>query len=119
MTWRGRAACCPQSTSGSGAGEALASYAGGMATMLGLALAVFSRERNEDELTRKLRLEAAYWAGMIGVGLLVGINTGSFLLRGDADLYGGTGLMIALLCFHLAKFHSARRKLQKEEPAEA
>lgn len=93
----------------------LGKFAGGTATMVGLALAAFSREPTEDELTRKLRLESAYWAVMTGISMLVGANTIAFFVDGSADFYTGTGLMCAVLGFFLVRFHSARRDLRPSD----
>lgn len=89
-----------------------AKFAGGTATMVGLAGAAFSQEPSEDELTRKLRLESAYWAVMTGISMLVGTNAIAFVVDGQADFYTGTGLMCAVLCFYLVRFHSALRDLR-------
>lgn len=86
-------------------------YAGGTITMLGLAISAFSREPTEDELTRKLRLEAAYWSIMVGIFMLMGANTMAFVIDGVADFFTGTALMCAILGYYLVRFHSARRSL--------
>ncbi len=94
----------------------LGTFVGGTATMVGLAGAAFSREPVEDELTRKLRLESAYWALMVAVSMLVGANTIAFFVDGQADVYTGTGGMCAVLAFYLVRFHSALRSLRTDGP---
>lgn len=89
-------------------------FAGGTATMVGLALAAFSQAPKEDELTRKLRLGSVYRAVMTGIGMLMGGNTIAFFMDGSADFYRGTALMCAVLCFFLGRFHSARRDLRPD-----
>jgi hypothetical protein len=92
----------------------LGTFVGGTTTMMGLAGTAFSREPVEDELTRKLRLESAYWAIMVGVSMLMGANTIAFFVDGQADFYNGTGLMCAVLAFYLVRFHSALRSLRTD-----
>jgi hypothetical protein len=97
-----------------GGAGVLGTFVGGTTTLVGLATAAFSQEPVEDELTRKLRLESAYWAIMVGISLLVGANTIAFFVDGRADFYTGTGLMCAVLAFYLVRFHSALRSLRTD-----
>jgi len=99
-----------------GGSTVLGMFVGGTATMVGLATAAFSQEPVEDELTRKLRLESAYWALMVGISMLVGANTIAFFVDGSADFYNGTGLMCAVLAFYLVRFHTALRSLRTDAP---
>lgn len=93
----------------------LGKYVGGLTTMMGLAIWAFSQEPNEDEMTRKLRLESAFWAMMVGVSMLVGANSFSYWFEGQPELFPGTGVMCAILGFYLAMFHGVLRRLRTEQ----
>jgi len=96
----------------------LAEHVGGTLVLLGLAVAAFSQEPTEDELTRKLRLESSHMALIFGISFL---TTGNLLVGAFgsfAFLSSGTVALGATLCFYLVRFHTALRSLRPSNAAE-